>query len=173
MPQVGGGAELGVGCQHGHAVAGDVDFGHHGHMTLGGIVDDVLHLLLGVVGLVGHVVIHTGKETLDFASAVGAPGRELGVALELDAPALVVGEVPVKHVHLVQCQPVDVFLDIGHREEVAHHVEQHAAVAEAGSVVDAPGRNVWDEAGPGGQQLQERCCRLARCSPRGDRCRQC
>ena len=125
-------------------------------MTLGGIVDDVLHLLLGVIGLVGHVVIHTGEETLDFASAVGAPGRELGVALELDAPALVVGEVPVKHVHLVQCQPVDVFLDIGHREEVAHHVEQHAAVAEAGSVVDAPGRNVGDEASPGGQQLQER-----------------
>lgn len=44
--------------------------------------------------------------------AVGSDTGQFGVALDLDAPALVIGQVPVKPVDLVQGEDVNKFFDI-------------------------------------------------------------
>ena len=47
--------------------------------------------------------------------------------------------MPVEAVHVVQRQHVDILLDKVGREEVARAVEVHAAIGEAGCVVDDHG----------------------------------
>ena len=66
---------------------------------------------------------------------------ETWVLLNLDAPALILGEVPVKRIHLVHRQEIDVLLDEIDREEVAPHVEVHTPVGKSWSVVDLDGGN--------------------------------
>ena len=82
--------------------------------------------------------------------------------LDLDPPALVVGQVQVQPVQLVQRQQVDVALDVGDAEEVARDVEHRAAPREARPVADRP-RSDRARAGAdataldlGRQQLAER-----------------
>ena len=73
-----------------------------------------------------------------------APGADLGqprIALDLDAPALIVGQVPVQGVELVQREQVDELLDelLGH--EMPGNVEHHAAPGEARRVLDLDARD--------------------------------
>ena len=75
--------------------------------------------------------------------AVLPPGAHLGqlrVLLDLDAPALVLGEVPVEDVELVQRHQVQVLEQelLGH--EVAAHVEVAAAPGEARACPRSPRR---------------------------------
>ena len=70
---------------------------------------------------------------------LGTPRGDLGqagVTLDLDAPTLVLGEVPVETVDLVAGEMVDVLLHEVRPEEVPAHVEMHAPVGKAGRVVD-------------------------------------
>ena len=62
--------------------------------------------------------------------------RELRIFLDLDAPAVVVHQVPVERVHLVQRHGVEQLLDLGLGEEVAAHVEHQPAPAEARIILD-------------------------------------
>src|SRR6266536_3400947 len=64
------------------------------------------------------------------------PGQ-LGVAADLEPPALVLGEMPVEGVELECRHDVDVFHDEGDREEMPADVQVQAAIAEAGAVGDA------------------------------------
>ncbi len=61
---------------------------------------------------------------------------ELGVALDLDPPALVIGEMPVQHVELVHGHRVEHMLDRCHVVEVARHIQMLAAPAETRPVAD-------------------------------------
>ena len=73
-----------------------------------------------------------------------APGpdfREPGILVDLDAPALVLGQVPVEHVLLVHRHQVDELHDLLLREEEAAAVEQRAPVPEGGFILDGAARN--------------------------------
>ena len=74
-------------------------------------------------------------------SALTPHRSEARVALNFNAPALIVGEVPVKAVDVVQGEQVDEAFHAVDRHEVARHVEFHAAVAEARCIVHMRGRN--------------------------------
>ena len=134
-----GAAQLGVGGEHALRVAGHVDFGNDGDVSVGGIVHDVAHLVLGVEASVGYLVVNAGDAADDGACPFGTDFRELGVTVYLHAPALVFGEVPVEGVEVVECEHVDEFLDEFGLEVVAAAVEHRSAVAEAGIVDDACG----------------------------------
>lgn len=73
--------------------------------------------------------------------AVGSDTGQFGVALDLDAPALVIGQVPVKPVDLVQGEDVNKFFDICSREEMTCGVEHGSPVGEPWFVTDFDGRN--------------------------------
>ena len=64
-----------------------------------------------------------------------------GHDVDLDAPALVVGEVQVQHVELVEREQVDVLLHLVDGEEVARDVEHRAAPGEARMIGDAARRD--------------------------------
>ena len=59
----------------------------------------------------------------------GADLRQLGIFLDFDAPALVLGQMPVEDVDVVQGHHVDQLLQVVHREVMAAHVNHEATVA--------------------------------------------
>ncbi len=70
---------------------------------------------------------------------VGSHAGELGKHLALDAKTLVIGEVPVQHVHLYRGHAVEIALEHLERNEVAADVDQHAAPGKAGLIFDGYG----------------------------------
>ena len=79
----------------------------------GGIAHDVAHLGLGIEAAVGFVS-GAGQFDVEAHRLAACTGfRELGVLGDLEAPALVLGQVPEQHVELVERHPVDQFLDVG------------------------------------------------------------
>src|SRR5690606_41989608 len=55
---------------------------------------------------------------------------------DLDAPALIFGQMPVKTVHLVMRHEINVFLYEFNREHVPSDIEMHPAVGEARVIVN-------------------------------------
>ena len=138
--------ELGVRGERGLGVAGHLDLGHHGHVPLGRVGDHVPHLVLRVEPAVPDPVERPADlrppEPADQGSGPPrADVRQLGVPADLDPPALVLGEVPVEHVHPVERQRVDVLLHELHGEEVTARVEHQAAPGEPRMVDDLDAGN--------------------------------
>src|SRR5687767_15416028 len=87
-----------------------------------------------------------------------APRADLGelrVLLDLEAPALVLREVPVKGVQLEDRHDVDVLLDELDREEVSADIEVQAAVAEPRGILDPHARHA-----AGRRELAQRLTRV-------------
>lgn len=59
---------------------------------------------------------------------------QLRILLDLQPPALIIGEVPVKCIQLVQGHHADEFLDKLHRHEMARAIQHRPAPAETGRV---------------------------------------
>jgi hypothetical protein len=106
-------AEFGVRGDRGLRVAGDVDLGDDGDVPFPGVRDDLADVVLRVVTAVRGLVPQRRGPVPPFGA--GAPGADLGepgVALDLDAPALVVGEVEVEDVEFVGGEEVEVAQDV-------------------------------------------------------------
>ena len=174
-----GARQLRVAGQRGLAVTRHADAGHHGDVPLAGVAHDLADVVLREKAAVALVVALAIDVMLHGAGAPGPDLRELGISLDLDAPALVVRQVEVKGVDLPGGQEVDVSLDELLVEEVPGDVEAHASPREAGLVFDV---QAWNRAAAraGGrgtafrrQELAERldtvenACRLRR--PNHDR----
>ncbi len=95
-------------------------------------VRTVLDVVEFLLGLVAAVVARRFR-------AHGSVADELGVLLDFDAPALVLGEVPVEHVQLVLGHQVDDLENDVLAEEMAAVVDHHAAPAVARRVLDVHG----------------------------------
>src|SRR3546814_14794705 len=84
-----------------------LDFGHDRDVTRGRISDDVADLGLGVEA----AIAHGPAIGVDARRSRGLPPRadagELRVSIDLDPPALVVGEVPMERVELGARHAVD------------------------------------------------------------------
>ena len=132
--------EFGVGGQRGYHVAGHVDFGHDLNVARGGVGHNLAQIGQRVVhaAAVFRVVEEPRVDAVVHkrTGAATAHRGELGIFGDLDAPALVVGQVPVQAVHLVEGEHVDDALHFVLVEEVAGYVEHVAAMAQQGFVVD-------------------------------------
>ena len=131
-----GAAQLWISGQGSHHVAGEVDLRDHDNAAFGSIVHDFLHLVLGVEAAVADAVVGVPVHLDDGTVAPGANFSELGIFLDLHSPALVLGKVPVEAVELIGCHHVQVALGFLDGEEVAAGIQVHAAIGEAGLVVD-------------------------------------
>ena len=99
----------GKGCLH---VAGKVNLGDNGDVTLCSVCDNLAAILLCVEErAVVLSVILAAVATDNSLVTLCCNGGELGVFLYLDAPALVIGEVPMETVQVVQCKHVNETLD--------------------------------------------------------------
>ena len=133
--------EFGIGSQSGDHVTGEVDLGNHCDVAFGSVAHNVTTLLLGVKSAVRATVVFAGVVADHGLSALTPHRSEARVALNFNAPTLIVGEMPVKAVDVVQGEQVDEAFHTVDRHEVARHVEFHAAVAEARCIVHMRGRN--------------------------------
>src|SRR5712671_3038449 len=61
---------------------------------------------------------------------------QLGTRVDLNSPALIVGQMKVKHIELVERHQIDVLLDFLDREKVARRIDHRAAPSEARAVND-------------------------------------
>ncbi len=84
-----------------------------------------------------------------------ADGGEGGQAGHLEAPAFVVGQVPVEDVHPVPGEDVEEAAHVGGRPEVARDVEVAGAPAVARGVVDGAGGGEAEGRGRGGGAVEE------------------
>ena len=100
---------------------GNVELGHHADTAIVRVGDKLPNLRLRVK----HVV--------------RAHPRQLGELLALGAESLVVGKMPVQHVHLYRRHSVNIALKNVDRNKVATDVDQHAAPREARLVFDGDG----------------------------------
>ena len=127
-------AELRI-CRHdGHHVAGHVDFGDDFDVALLGVGHDFAQVVERVVAAaaVFRIVVERGAVrgvvALHRARADGSHGGQFRIFGNFDAPALVVGQVPVEAVELVDGSCVEQFLHLFLVEEVAAHVEHKSAI---------------------------------------------
>ena len=131
-------AQLRIGPDRGERVARHVDLRHDRDRALGRIGDDLADLFLGVIA--------AGARQRRRAGCGGgrAPCPDLGqprIFVDLDPPALIVGQMPVKRVELVRGHPVDEPLDELGRLEVPRAVKHQPAPAEARRVLDPDRRD--------------------------------
>ena len=135
-----------------------VDFGNDGDETLAGVLHDFARLLLRVEALMGLAVILARVVSYDRLGAVCAHGGEFRVFLDFDAPALVVGQVPVEAVDVVQREHVDEALHGVEGHEMARHVEVRTAIGEARRICHLAGRHFYALGGrlQHGQSLAQR-----------------
>ncbi len=136
-------AEPRVGGQRPDRVAGHFDFGNHLDMAFGGVAHDLANLFLRIIPAVGNPVVF-GRSTQiahERLLADGALACQVGIFLDLDTPALVVGQMEVEPVEFMHGQNVDEGLHILHGHEMPADVEHRAAIAEIGFVLHRHGRN--------------------------------
>ena len=144
-------AIFGIRSHGGNEVARHVHLGDYLDVALLGIGHYVLNLLLGVevraVNLIGPIgaVLEVGDIGVRCRCT---DGSELWILLDLHAPALVVGEVPVEAVHFVIRHHVEHALHLFHGEEVAGHVEHETAIGKARLVLNGDaGQGVLGDGG--------------------------
>ena len=130
--------ELGVSGHSGHHVTGKVNLGHDLNVTVLGISHDLTKVVeseehaTAILGVVEEMGGATSIAERSLANATH--GGELGIFGDFDAPALVVGEMPVETVHLIRSHDVEHALHLGLREEVASHIEHITTMAKLGLI---------------------------------------
>ena len=78
----------------------------------------------GKVTAVGDTILFSTQDAADLClRPAGAHRNEAGIALDLHAPALIVTEVKVEHIHLQQRQGVDELLHRRNVGKMTGHIE--------------------------------------------------
>ncbi len=168
------GAKLGIGRDRRGRVARDVDLRNDLDVALSRIRDHLADLVLRIEAAVR--ALGAGDRiaaAIAGRNAAAADPGQLRVALDLHAPALVIGEMPMEGVELLLGHRIEDLLDLIQALEVAGRIEHQAAPAETGGIVDAQRRELPLAAT--GEQLRERGrtveqpgfgCGLHRCAAR-------
>ena len=98
--------KLGIGGQGSLHVARHVYFGNDSDVPLARILHDIPCILLCIEPSIRLSVVDICIVSHDGACAFGANLRQFGILFNLNAPALVVSQVPMKGVHVVECQQI-------------------------------------------------------------------
>lgn len=139
-------------------VPGHVDLGNHLDIALCGVGHDVADVVLGVETSVGSSVVAVTAfvgfvvSSDDGLFAYGPDLCQEGIPFDLDAPSLVLGEVPVELVEFVHGENVDKAFHLVHGPEMASGIEHSPAMREAGFVGDFDG----GDGSVGSDELAER-----------------
>ena len=117
-------------------MARDFDLGNHRHITTAGVFHDLAHVVLCVESAVPRSVSLVAARITGRFAAPGADLRQERVFLDLDAPALIFGQMPVEHILFVHGHQVDELLDRLLRHEITADVEHHPAIGKMRLVFD-------------------------------------
>ena len=119
---------LGIGGADGQAVAGQVDLRHHVDVESGGVGDNLADLILGeetAIALEGFAM--TGVRQRALGAAPGADLGQLRIFLDLDAPAIIVGQMHVEDIEFLCRHRIQQVLGVLDIEEVPGIIQHVAA----------------------------------------------
>ena len=133
-----GTAQFGVGGKGSQHVPRHVYFGNHRNIALGGVSYYLPCLILCIIASVRDAVRSPPLLPYDGTAAVCPLFRQLRPALDFDAPALVIRDVPVQDVYIVQGEYIYVSLYELYREHVPCHVQMGTPVLETRHVLNRP-----------------------------------
>ena len=129
--------EFGVAGDSRPRMPGHLDLGNHRNEAVGGIADNLANFILRVKSAVRLAVEEFRSKGADHRLLADRTlFGEQRIALDLDAPALILSQVPMETVDFVDGHQVDVTFEVFRAEEVAADVEVHAPVGETGRVLD-------------------------------------
>ena len=129
-------AQLGDRLQHRVAMAGHVDLRHHLDAEPAGQRDDLADRRLAVVAAGALRPRAEQRRHFQPMAAPGADFRQLRIGVDLDAPGLVVRQMPVEAVELVPGEDFQEARDLGAAVELPRDIEMDAAPAERRLVAD-------------------------------------
>ena len=112
-------------------MAGHINLGDNSYVAFGSVAHYLASLLLSIVARNRHAVVLARLRSRDCARTLRANLGKQRIFLYLDAPSLVLGEVPMEVVDVVHREDVDEFLQIVDAEEVSAAVDHERAVGEA------------------------------------------
>ena len=107
-------------------MTGDINLGDNLNETLLGILHNILYILMGVETAIVYAI---GLHITPGAHLALAPSAHFGkfrIFLYFNAPALVLGQVPVKTVHLIGCHHIYNLLHLLLAIEVTTFVEHES-----------------------------------------------
>ena len=143
---IGEATQLWIGCKCSHHVTRHVDFGDDFDVSFGSISHNLAQVIEGVIHAATifrvvkeptiNAIAH--KRAFTTASHLG----EFGIFGNLDAPTLVVGQVPVQTIHLVERHDVENALHLVLVEEVTSNVEHISTIRQQRFVFDVKHRDV-------------------------------
>ena len=120
----------------GQHMAWHINLWYDGDVSLCRISHYLTDFSLGVITAIGRLVIKVRVGADNRTTSIRADRYELGPLWDLDAPALIVGDVPMESVHIVHSKQVDELLDKGDREKMTGTIQMHASPRKTGSVGD-------------------------------------
>ena len=118
-----------------------VHFRNDGYEALGCITDYLPGLFLRIESADRHTVVFAGSRCGDRFLADRSYLGKFRVFLDLDAPSLVFGQMPVEVIDVVQGHHIDKFFQIIDREEMSADIHHEAPVAESREIIHRSGRN--------------------------------
>ena len=133
-----------IGGKGGKHVARKVDFRDDGDSFGSGIAHYLANLILRVESSVSSIFVALPRIEMAYQGLVPISSHfgQLGIALYLDSPSLIVSEMPVQGVHLMHHHHIDVALDFSQVEEMTCRVEVKSAIREARLVTYLQGRKL-------------------------------
>ena len=118
-------AELGISCQHGAGVAGDLDLWDDLDAQGSGVVHHLANLVLGIIAA---VVLCLGNIAEIRAAPPAAHLGQAGIFFDFQPPALVVGQVPVHGVQTAQGRGIQKRKNIRQLHIVAADIQHEAQI---------------------------------------------
>ncbi len=118
-----------------------LDLGYDGDISFIGITQyfsDVILCVKPAVGgfFAGFLGFAFGPWIAFMINPPGSDAGKLRVFFNLDAPPVIIAEMPVEGIHFIHGQQIDILLDEFLGEKVAGNVEMHSAVLKPGVVMD-------------------------------------
>ena len=123
----------GEGSKH---VAWHINLRYYGNMACCSISHNLTCLSLCVIATIGNLIVNVAVGTDNGTRAMRAHLHQFRPFLDLDAPTLIVGNMPMEDVHVMQGQQVDELLHELHREEMTGTVKVHASPRETWCIGD-------------------------------------
>src|ERR1700761_2293022 len=139
-------------------VTGHFNFRYDIDITVGSILYNFTYLILCIITAIGRIVKLLWSAVVVITDhrlrALAAYLCKLWIFFDLDAPALVVGQVPVKIIQFVISHHVDGFFDKLDREKMPANIKHDAAIRETGVILNLSARYFDGCHMVGGYQLQ-------------------
>ena len=114
-------------------------------MTLGGVAHDFTDVVLRVEAAVRLAVVHAFPVFVvasdEGFAAFGADLRQPGIFPDLDAPSLVVGQMPVEFIQFVKSHHIQQFLHFFFSREMTGNIQHQPSPTETGCISDLNSRN--------------------------------